>query len=411
MVCVIGLISGTSVDGIDAAIVDIAGTESDLKVKLLAGATYPYPDSLREQILPLCSGAAIPMADLAELDDAIALAFAQAAQNIQIGHPSAQLIGSHGQTVYHRPPLKRWGDGGMGELRDTSPIQNSKLKTQNSKLKTRLGYTLQLGRGSVIAHVTGLPTVSNFRSADIASGGQGAPLVSKVDVCLLSHPQAPRCIQNIGGIGNVTYLPAGQGEWLGVCGWDTGPGNTLLDFAVHHLTDGAKSYDQDGSWAASGTPCHKLVEQWLSQDYFQQPPPKSTGREQFGWDYLQQCLAEAEGYNLSSSDLLATLTELTVASIVHSYRTFLPHLPEQVLLCGGGSRNLYLKKRLQLQIPSVPVLTTDEAGLSVDFKEAIAFAVLAHWRQLGIPGNLRQVTGATLEVLLGDVYYPSDQRI
>ena len=408
MACVIGLMSGTSVDGIDAAIVNIAGTESDLKVELLAGITYPYPNSLREQILALCSGAVIPMAELAELDDAIALTFAQAAQNIQIGHPPAQLIGSHGQTVYHRPPLKRWGDGEMGGQEDseTPPLPS----TPYSALRTPLGYTLQLGRGSVIAHVTGLPTVSNFRSADVAAGGQGAPLVSKVDACLLSHPQASRCIQNIGGIGNVTHLPAGQGNWLNVCGWDTGPGNTLLDLAVDHLTDGAESYDRDGSWAASGTPCHKLVEQWLSQEYFQQPPPKSTGREHFGWDYLQQCLAEAEGYNLSPSDLLATLTELTVASIVHSYRSFLPHLPEQVLLCGGGSRNLYLKKRLQLQIPSVSVLTTDEAGLSVDFKEAIAFAVLAHWRQLSIPGNLRRVTGARLEVLLGDVYCPSDQR-
>ncbi len=389
MTRVIGLMSGTSVDGIDAALVNIAGTDSDLKVELLAGATYPYPAGLREQILAVCGGAALSMAELAELDDAIALAFAQAAQKIQIGHAPPQLIGSHGQTIYHRPPRKR---GRGGESPTFSP-------------NTQLGYSLQLGRGAVIAQHSGIRTVSNFRAGDIAAGGQGAPLVSKVDAYLLSHPKESRCIQNIGGIGNVTYLPARQGNWLeGIQGWDTGPGNTLLDLAVQYLTNETKTYDQDGSWAATGTPCHILIEEWLSQDYFQHLPPKSTGREQFGSRYLHQCLAETEAHQLSPSDLLATLTELTVVSIVRGYRTFLPQMPDQVLLCGGGSRNLYLKHRLETELGAVPVLTTDELGLSADFKEAIAFAVLAYWRELGIPGNLPQVTGARQYVLLGDVH-------
>jgi len=386
MTPVIGLISGTSVDGIDAALVNITGTDLDLKVQFLAGATYPYPADLREKILAVCGGAAISMAELAELDDAIALAFAQAAKNIQADYPSAQLIGSHGQTVYHRPPMAR------GEGRDFT--------------HSLLGYSLQLGRGVVISQVTGIPTVSNFRAGDIAAGGQGAPLVSKVDAYLLSHPHESRCIQNIGGIGNLTYLPArSHPDWeQKIRGWDTGPGNTLLDLAVQHLTNGAKTYDQNGSWAATGNPCYELVEQWLSQEFFQQPPPKSTGRELFGWEYLHQCLADAVPYQLSPADLLATLTELSVASIVHSYRTFLPQIPERVLLCGGGSRNLYLKCRLQVHLEPVPVLTTDEAGLNADFKEAIAFAVLAYWRQLNIPGNLAEVTGARQAVLLGEVH-------
>lgn len=381
MTRVIGLISGTSVDGIDAALVDIAGSDWDLKVEFLAGATYPYPAQLRQQILAVCAGAAVSMAELAELDDAIAEVFASAASAVQTGYNPAQLIGSHGQTVYHRPPE------GRGEL-------------------PALGYSLQLGRGAVIAQLTGIACVSNFRAGDIAAGGQGAPLVPKVDTYLLSHPQESRCVQNIGGIGNVAYLPARRHpDWnRKIRGWDTGPGNTLLDLAVQHLSDGIKIYDQDGSWAATGTPCYTLVEQWLQQDYFQQVPPKSTGRELFGKDYLYRCLADAESHQLSPPDLLATLTELTVASIVHSYRTFLPQMPEQVLLCGGGSRNLYLKHRLQMQLKPVLVLTTDEVGLSADFKEAIAFAVLAYWRQMGIPGNLPQVSGAKLEVLLGDVH-------
>jgi anhydro-N-acetylmuramic acid kinase len=381
MTYIIGLISGTSVDGIDAALVDISGLESDLQVKLIAGETYPYPEALRQQILAVAGGATLSVADLAALDDAIADQFAQAALAVQVGHPTAELIGSHGQTVYHRPPQDQ-----------------------------RLGYTLQLGRGEVIAYATGISTVSNFRVADIADGGQGAPLVSRVDAYLLSHPHQTRCVQNIGGIGNLTYLPARSDtatepySWLaGIRGWDTGPGNMLLDLAVQQLSQGTQSYDQDGAWAAQGTPCQGLVDQWLHQDFFQQPPPKSTGREHFGKDYLHRCLAEAEAYGLNPADFLATLTELTAISIAHSYRTFLPQLPDQVLVCGGGSRNSYLKQRLQAQLDPIPVLTTDAVGLSADFKEAIAFAVLAYWQQQGIPGNLPQVTGAHHAVLLGEI--------
>jgi anhydro-N-acetylmuramic acid kinase len=378
---VIGLISGTSVDGIDAALVEIAGTDLDLKVELLAGETYSYPPELQERILAVCAGDAISMAELAELDDAIALVFAQAAQNIQIGHPPATLIGSHGQTVFHRPP-QRNGDN-----------------------QQSLGYSLQLGRGAVIARLTGINTISNFRVGDIAVGGHGAPLVPRIDAFLLSHPQERRCVQNIGGIGNVAYLPPRRDNWLEkICGWDTGPGNSLLDLAVHHFTNGAKSYDDNGDWAASGTPCYPLVEQWLSQEYFHLPPPKSTGRELFGVTYLHDCLKDAQPYQLAPADMLATITELTVTSIVHSYQTFLPQIPDKILLCGGGSRNLYLKHRLELLLKSVPVLTTDEVGLSANFKEAIAFAVLAYWRQLGIPGNLPTATGAEQEVLLGEMH-------
>ncbi|MEP0785684.1 anhydro-N-acetylmuramic acid kinase [Trichocoleus sp. DQ-A1] len=395
---VIGLISGTSVDGIDAALVEISGKDLDIKVTLLAGATYPYPDALSKQILEVCGGSSLSMEEFAQLDDAIAYTFAQAAQNIQNGNDSANLIGSHGQTVFHRPPTDDLG----------LPVLDSGFKKIENP-KSKMGYSLQLGRGALIAHLTGIPTVSNFRAADIAAGGQGAPMVPAVDAYLLSHPDKYRCVQNIGGIGNVTYLPARRGSWLeNIRGWDTGPGNALLDLAVQYLTNGAKTYDQDGAWAAAGTICNDLVERWLQQDYFQQQPPKSTGRELFSYTYLRQCIADASAYELSSADLLATLTELTAASIVHSYRTFLPQMPDEVLLCGGGSRNLYLKQRLQATLQPVPVLTTDEAGVNADFKEAIAFAVLAYWRQLGIPGNLPQVTGATSAVLLGEVYFPTN---
>jgi anhydro-N-acetylmuramic acid kinase len=373
---VIGLMSGTSVDGIDAALVEINGTEQDLKVKLLAGETFAYPQDLRNQILAICGGKALTLAELADLDDAIALQFTQAAQQIQAQQP-AELIGSHGQTIYHRPPIK-----------------------------DRLGYSYQIGRGEMIAHLTGIQTISNFRVADIAAGGEGAPLVSKIDLCLLSHPTKTRAIQNLGGIGNVTYLPPKTTtNWdAQIFGWDTGPANALLDLAVARLTNGTKTYDQDGQWAAQGTPNQQLVAQWLQQDFFQQSPPKSTGRELFGKDYLEQCWQEMNNLSLTESDRLATLTELTVASIVHSYRQFLPQMPDEVLLCGGGSRNSYLRQRLQAELTSAHIGTTDEMGINGDFKEAIAFAVLAYWRIKSIPGNLPQVTGAAKPVLLGDIH-------
>ncbi len=373
---VIGLMSGTSVDGIDAALVEISGATLDLQVQLLAEATYPYPDALRSQILAVCGGAKLSMVEFAELDDAIATCFAQAAISIQADLAPATLIGSHGQTVYHRPTTAE-----------------------------KMGYSLQLGRGESIAQMTQITTIDNFRAADIAAGGQGAPLVPKPDAYLLSDPQEHRCVQNIGGIGNVTYLPpTSQPDWESqVRGWDTGPGNSLLDLAVTQLSQGKSTFDRDGAWAATGSVCEPLVQAWLGQAYFAAAPPKSTGRELFGAAYLQACLADAAAYHLTPADFLATLTDLTASSIADSYQRFLPKLPDRILLCGGGSNNLYLRQRLQLHLPDTQVTTTDSAGVNGDAKEAIAFAILAYWRHHQIPGNLPLVTGAKQPILLGDV--------
>ncbi|WP_369426765.1 anhydro-N-acetylmuramic acid kinase [Waterburya agarophytonicola] len=377
MMIVVGLMSGTSVDGIDAAAIAVSGTEADLQVDLLAGETYPYPPELRDKILAVCGGRAISMMELGMLDDAIAFQFANAAQKIQAQQPKADLIGSHGQTVYHRPPSQ-----------------------------DRLGYSLQLGRGDLIARLTGIKTICNFRAVDLALGGEGAPLVPKIDACLLSHPTKSRAVQNIGGIGNVTFLPPNQlSDWKDrVWGWDTGPGNALIDLAVSHLSDGSQTYDRDGQWAAGGTPDRQLITKWLEQDFFRQSPPKSTGRELFGQDYFTRCWQDMEQNNLKDSDRLATLTELTVASIIDSYQRFLPQMPDEILLCGGGARNLYLRQRLQAELTSAQINTTDEVGIDGNFKEAIAFAILAYWRVLAITGNLPQVTGASKPALLGEIH-------
>ena len=392
---IIGLISGTSIDGIDAALIEVSGVGFAIEVSLLTAATYPYPDRLREKILAICDGASLTMDELAAMDDRIAYQFAQAALQIQTDHPPAELIGSHGQTVYHRPPQP--------------PQSNSPAGNNQQIAASSLGYSLQLGRGDMIAHLTGTTTISNFRAADIATGGQGAPLVPPIDACLFSHPSHCRCIQNLGGIGNLTYLPAWDRsnpsqDMPEIIGWDTGPGNVLLDLAVDHFSGGELTYDYNGEWAAQGKPCRLLVEQWLQHPFFHQPPPKSTGRELFGQDYLQQCLREADPYKLSPADCLATLTELTAASIAQNYQAFLPQQPTQVFLCGGGSQNLYLRQRLQHWLGPISVLTTDDQGVSSAYKEAIAFAILAFWRQQGTPANAPSVTGARKTVMLGDIY-------
>ncbi|MCM1984115.1 anhydro-N-acetylmuramic acid kinase [Lyngbya confervoides] len=375
---VVGLMSGTSVDGIDAVLVDLSGSDQDLTVDLIASQTFAYAPSLRRQILALCQGERISLANLAQLDDNIARAFAEAALAVQSGKDPAILIGSHGQTVFHRPAAAN-----------------------------TLGYSLQLGRGDLIAQITQTPTVCNFRLADIAAQGHGAPLVPRVDVCLLSDRHQSRCVQNLGGMGNTTYLPAldrVQSLGEGVLGWDTGPGNILLDLAVTRLTQGQLSYDANGQWAAQGKICHPLVHQWLQDPYFEISPPKSTGREYFGPAFLDQCFQAAAPYNLTPADLLATLTDFTAQSVAQEYRRFLPHPPGAVLLCGGGSQNTYLRQRLAIALNPTPVGITTDYGLDAKAKESIAFAILAYWHQLGLPGNLPRVTGAQRDCVLGLAY-------
>ena len=375
---VAGLMSGTSVDGIDAVCVDIQPSlqlDRPLSIRTLATGTYPYPDDLRQRIIDIAEGQPVSVADMCAVDDAIAQAFGEAALRVSQGR-ELDLIGSHGQTVFHRPP--------------NGPLSS-------------LGYSVQLGRGAAIAAIAQVPTVSNFRAADIAIGGQGAPLVPKLDALMCQHATQHRCLQNIGGIGNVTYLPP-VAENADVVGWDTGPGNVLIDLAVQQFSDGAQTYDRGGQWAASGSPDCALVQQWMDLTFFHQHPPKSTGRELFSATFLHQCLSDCDSHSLSSADSLATITELTAVSIADSYHRYLPTSPDRVWLCGGGARNDYLTSRLRELLAPIPVETTAELGLDPDFREAIAFAVLAYLRVHHLPGNLPAVTGASDWCLLGEIH-------
>ena len=375
---VIGLISGTSIDGIDAALVEICDRQGNLSTNLIAGFTYPYPEPLKNEIFAVCAGEPRSLQQLCELDDRIAESFAQAVIAINAkGEQSAQLIGSHGQTVFHRPPIASQ-DG-----------------------KTGLGYSVQMGRGAVIAELTGIKTVSDFRVADIEAGGQAAPLVPMADLLLLSHPYKCRVCQNIGGISNLTYLPAKAiADPDQVFGFDNGAGNVLLDMVTQKLF--GEDFDRNGDLARQGVANLDLVEKWLSQEFFRLPPPKSTGRELFSPEYLQARLGECA--DLSNYDILATLTEFTAQAIAQSYRLFLPMFPDEVLVGGGGGRNGYLMERLQALLKPAIVKRSDDFGINGDFKEAIAFALLAYLRMKERVGNLPSVTGAKRSVLLGKVY-------
>ena len=372
---IIGLISGTSVDGIDAALVEITKLDQNIKLELIAGKTFPYAPELRAEILAVCAGEPRAIAQICELDDAIAFAFADVAnQLMQTAKVKPDLIASHGQTVFHRPPLN-----------------------------SQLGYSVQLGRGAVISKTTGIATISDFRTADIEAGGQGAPMVSMLDLLFLAEQGNHTVVQNIGGISNLTYLPATFNSKNGdqVFGFDNAPGNVLMDMTSYKLF--GVDYDRNGELAAQGTPDLRLIKSWLEQEFFLIPPPKSTGRELFCPSYLDQLLSQCQ--HLSNHDILATLTEFTARAIAQSYQLFLPDFPDRVLLCGGGCRNAFLVKRLKSLLAPAMVTSTEQFGINADFKEAIAFAVLGYLTWHGESGNLPKVTGAEGSRVLGKIHY------
>ena len=374
----IGLMSGTSADGTEAVCVRIEGAPPYLKWELLSHVALPHPETLREQIFAAFRPETSRVDTLCALNFTLGDAFAQAAlaacEAAGLSPEAVDAIGSHGQTVWHIPP-------GQGIVPST----------------------LQIGNPAVIAERTGITVVSDFRSRDMAAGGQGAPLVPYVDYLMLTHPTHSRAVQNIGGIGNVTYLPAAcQGE--GILAFDTGPGNMLMDYAAERATGGRLAYDQDGHMALAGKADEELLREWMQDPYFAMQPPKSTGRESFGTQrgkiYYEQCLTKG----LSVEDILATMTAYTARSIADSYARFLPEMPGEALMCGGGAKNPALMAELK-RLLSCPIYTTDEAGMPSQAKEAIAFALLAYETLHHRPGSLPSTTGASHPVILGSVTY------
>ena len=374
----IGLMSGTSADSIDAACVRLEGAPPRLNWELLSFVTLPISQQMRKDIFAAFRPETGTVDKLCQLNFTLGEAFAQASlaavQAANLTPAQVDFIGSHGQTVWHIPPNSEDG----------------------------VASTLQLGNPAVIAERTGITVVSDFRSRDMAAGGQGAPLVPFVDKLLLSHESRSRAVQNIGGIGNVTWLPAGgAGEAFG---FDTGPGNMLLDRAAEVLTQGKLQCDLDGKLAFAGTVQQELLQKWMDEEpYFTRKPPKSTGRELFGVQRCHRYLEEMEG--MSKEDILATLTAFTARSTAEAYKNFLPALPDEVLLCGGGARNPAIAAMLQKELPASRIGKTEDAGLPGDSKEAVAFAVLGYETMNRRPGNLPAATGASGPVVLGSITY------
>ena len=367
---VIGLISGTSIDAIDAALVEIERDGAALCLDLRAFAMQPFDQALRERIRSLMPPESGSTAEVCEVNVLLGEVFAAAAQSLaaQAGLPldSVDLIASHGQTVYHQVA--------PGAVRST----------------------LQLGAPAVIAERTGCTVVADFRPRDMAAGGEGAPLVPYLDVLLFADAASHRALQNIGGIGNVTYLsPDGS-----VLAFDTGPGNVLIDEAVRLLTGGTAAFDRDGQMAAAGRVDDALLAEWLSHPYFAQPLPKSTGRELWGPREARLYVEQASERGLSPDDTVATLTALTARSIAGAYRRHLKQVDE-VLVAGGGARNPTLLGMLASALPATRVRPVDQIGLDADAKEAVAFALMGYATLHGWPGNVPAATGAAHAAVLG----------
>jgi len=376
--------SGTSLDGIDAAIARIDGSGSSMDIELLGFVHRAYPSSLRDLLLRNSAAETSSVTDLTRLNARLAPAYAGAVRDVLddagLDCGALDLVGSHGQTVHHLPEP---ADCGGASVR----------------------ATLQIGDPSALAQHLETPVVGNFRAADVALGGQGAPLAPYFDYVAFTDPGDARGLLNLGGIANLTLLPPGA-DPEDVRAFDTGPANMVIDALAERLFDAP--YDPDGSHAAAGTPDPALLADLLMDDYFQQAPPKSTGREHFGEDFVDDLLRRARARNLSSNDTLATATLLTASSV---YKAYAQHIrtaePLDVLIAsGGGIHNDTLMRMLDDAFAPIPVHTTDRYGIDPDAKEALCFAVLAHETLNGTPSSLPSVTGASRPAILGSISVP-----
>jgi anhydro-N-acetylmuramic acid kinase len=376
---VVGLMSGTSADGVDAALVDITGRGRTLKARTLAAHTLAYPRSLQQRILSTSVSGTV--AEVCHLNALLGEWFANAALYVirqgKLQPSDVALIGSHGQTVHHLPHGIH--TPGVGAIRST----------------------LQIAEPAVIAERTGITTVANFRPRDIAAGGQGAPLAPAAHALLLKHTRRARLVVNLGGISNVTYVPKG-GRLSGVQAFDTGPANMVLDSLMARMTDGRLLMDRDGKLAMKGQVDSRLLGKLLAHPFLSKRPPKSTGREAFGPDLIEEIIAIQQQRNLSIEDLLATCSMWTAKAVGTSRRWITSEIDE-VVVGGGGVRNRAIMSHLAAVFAPVPVTTFEALGWDSKSFEAVAFALLAYQTVTGQWGNIPAVTGANHPVMLGTI--------
>jgi len=368
---VAGIMSGTSLDGIDVAVVDVSRKRGGVRVKTVAFRTTPYPKLVREAILAV-SNSMTHTATIARLNfllgELYAAAIKETCRRARVPLDSVVLAGMHGQTIFH----------------EAQPVEY---------LGQRITSTMQIGEAAIVAERTGLWTISNFRERDMAAGGKGAPLVPNADFLLFRHRRLARITLNIGGIANITVIPP-DADRSEVVAFDTGPGNMIVDALVAHHTQNQQTFDRDGRIAREAKINPRLLESMLSDPYFALHPPKACGREQFGREYVAGLIATG----IPVPDLIATATELTAQSIA---RAILDYQADEIIASGGGVHNRHLMRRLRALTGNRELTTTTDYGINPDAKEAIAFAILAHEFVQRRPGNLPSATGARHAVLLG----------
>lgn len=385
---VVGMMSGTSVDGVDAALIELSREGGAPRVKLLAFENIPYPQGVRERVFELFRPETSTVDRIGYMNFLLGELYARAALSViaKAGLTSADvdLIGSHGQTIWHEPEARET---------DGMPIR----------------YTVQIGEGAVIAARTGIPTVSDFRVADMAVGGQGAPLVPFSEYLLYRREDESILLQNIGGIGNMTVLPAGATPEQ-VFAFDTGPGNMIIDAVAAAISGGRLKCDVNGGIAARGRVDEELLARLQKDEYYARRPPKTTGRERFGTQYAQRILDDRARHPISDEDLLATVTYLTAWSIFDACERFaLPVCkPAELIVGGGGSYNKTLLKDLSglFGTRGIAVRTQEDLGFNSDAKEAVAFALMADCFVRGEANVLPSVTGASAASVMGKLSLP-----
>ena len=375
----VGLMSGTSADGIDAVLARISGGAERLRAEVIRHMHRPFRTAFRRKVLDVCAAGTV--AQICELNFELGERFAEAVNALLasagVSPEQVAMVGSHGQTIHHLP-------------------------------RARYPSTLQIGEPCVIAERTGITTVGDFRVRDMAAGGQGAPLVAYADWALFRERNSTTLVQNIGGIGNVTFVPA-DARVQDVLAFDTGPGNMVIDGLMMRFSGGKLGFDQDGAWAARGIVSERLLKKCLRHPFFQRKPPKTTGREEFGAAFLERLMAAGKQEGLAKEDFVATATALTAESIARAYKRFLwPRIGDskiastRVVLGGGGAANATLKRMLSDRL-GIQLLTHADLGIADSAKEALAFAILAHEAIGGRPANVPSATGARRPVLLGKI--------
>jgi len=378
---VIGLMSGTSADGVDAVLVEITGHGIETKVRQLAFVSPPYTEEARERILRVAAGDFGGSKELCLMNVWLGEVFADTClllcEKAGVKPSDIDLIGTHGQTLFHVPVAEEY----LGR-----PIR----------------ATYQIGEPSVLAERIGAITVSDFRVRDMAAGGLGAPLVPYTEYILYSDPSRHVGLQNIGGIGNITVLPRG-GALEDLTAFDTGPGNMMIDNVIGRITNGRLRYDAGGQMAASGTVSDALLSELMKDPYLAVKPPKTTGREYYGNDYVDRIMDTAASLGLSGADTLATVTMFTAKCIAHSADHLCPVRPERLIVGGGGSLNDTLMQDIRICLPDVEVMTNEDLGFDSSAKEAVAFALLANETIHGMCNNAPAATGASHPVIMGKI--------